>query len=143
MPVLQMMNGYVPRQGLAEDGAYVLGVDLSEEQNAVWKNFTVLREGVYSLKADLSPETVTRKYVDGHKSLPVSDMVRITLKLAAGETDSAGSRILKAASLGENVRCVYADISEGSYITCSMLPRITEICSGELYGMEITVVMTV
>lgn len=143
MTVGQLTESYVFHEGLAEESEYVLGIDLSAEQNAAKEDFTALQKGVYSIKADISPETVTRKYVDGHRTLPVSDMVRITLKLAAGETDSAGNKILQAAKQGKNVRCVYADIANGSSIICSMLPRVTEICRGEIFGIEITVVMSV
>ncbi|MCM1524733.1 MAG: hypothetical protein NC120_09780 [Ruminococcus sp.] len=129
--------------GIADEDGYILGIDMSEGQDAEWGDFTVLSEGVYGISADLSPETAVRKYVDGYRSLPVSDMARITVRLAAGAEDAAGRRLLDAARNGERLRCVYAEASGGSRTVFSLLPRIASVCPAALYGLEITVIMTV
>lgn len=105
MTVNEARTAFSSGNGFA--GGAVVGFDMSAGQVLSPENFTAAVSGVSSLELDFSQRTVIRKYVDGYKAVPVSDMrcIRLTIWFIAG--DAVHSFLVNAAENSDVVRFAY------------------------------------
>ena len=91
-------------------GGAVVGFDMSEGQALPFEDFTAAVSGVSSLELDFSQRTVIRKFVDGYKAVPVSDMrcIRLTIWFIAG--DELHRFLVNAAENSDIVRFAYCEV---------------------------------
>lgn len=90
-------------------GGALVGFDMSAGQVLSPEEFTAAVSGVSSLELDFSQRTVIRRYVDGYKAVPVSDMrcIKLTIWFIAG--DAVHRFLVNAAENSDIVRFAYAD----------------------------------
>ena len=81
-------------------------IDTSESQDVSYENFIALCNGVISVKADLSPRSGVRRFVEGDRAVLLSPMIVFEIKLMRTD-DSAQSFILSAGAEGKRIRYIW------------------------------------
>ncbi len=125
--------------GILPDSFMVLGIDMSENQNADIDSFTAVTENVTAAGFDLSPATAVRKYVDGHRSIAQSDMKCAEIKFIASGSDSILKEILSRCAKGKLLRCAVVMPALGIKEICMMRIRTVRTEKSGVYGSEIFV----
>lgn len=128
--------------GFSEKEDFVFGIDLSDNQDAEYTDFTAVREKTYGISADLSGKTRLIAFVDGRKSRIVSDFLKVRIKFAACSENDVQRAVVKAAENGSELRCVYAGHGQEAMI-CSMVVTDISVSDGELFGHIIDVTLSV
>lgn len=128
--------------GFSEHEDFVFGIDLSEGQSAEYSDFTVVREKVYGISADLSRKTKLITFVDGWSSRAVSDFLKVRVKFAACSENVVQKAVVRAAENGSKLRCVYVGHGTEPMI-CSMGVTDISVSDSELFGHVIDVTLSV
>lgn len=127
-------------RGLLLSDNFTLSLDISEGQGLTPMEYAPLRGGAVFIKADTSPSSVRRKYVDGEKSVPLSDSRKFTVKLLPSAEDSVSGFLLESAKKASPVKYAYTeeagDFSEsGVLLATSVISEIS--AEGVTYTIEL------
>lgn len=141
MTISELKNGYTAPSGLLSEKDFVIGFDISAEQELSPADYTAAENGIISLLADFSRRDIQRKYVDGDRVVPLSEMRRFTLKFRCIARDAVQRFIIAAATAGTPVKYTYEDLSDGTADSGTLLAKITSQEKSDIYGMIFTVVM--
>lgn len=122
MTISEITAAYEPHGGMISEKDNVFGIDISEGQSLKPDDYAVLRAGVISLSADAAPRTVRRRYVNGEKSVPLSDKRRFVIKMLLSAEDEAQKFLLSAVRSASPVKYAYASLSDGSSESGTVIP---------------------
>lgn len=114
--------------------AYEVGIDLSENGDAEYGDFTALRENCRNIRVYVQPRVAVRKYVDGDKTIPLSDFVRVVFRYYPSSDNVLQKRLLEAAYSCSRVRCICAELVTGAFTEAFLLPCITAVCEDDIFG---------
>lgn len=128
-------------RGIISEDGFMIGFDISEGQELLPEDFTAAAAGVSGFEFELSPKTVMREYVDGHRAVPLSEMRRFVLTVTYIAGDPLHMFLADAAESSDRVRYAYADALTGTYRTGTGLVRMTKIKKSAVCGLEITFVI--
>ena len=124
-----------------DEFGFVLGIDMSENENSDTDGFTAVTEGVCGISAVLSPRVVIRDYVDGDRAVPLSARAEIKVRFLVIKGDNVQERIIASAKTGIPLRCVYMSCA-GVAFEGNMLISLSEAAPAEIFGTEVTAVFT-
>lgn len=127
--------------GFIDERGFVLGIDMSENGDSAADCFTAVTDGVMSVKGDISPRYAIRDYVDGDRAVALSRRAEVNVRFLSLGGNAVQKRIMDAARDCVKLRCVYKS-AEGVLYSGEMLPRITSLCGGDIYGMTVCVCFT-
>lgn len=111
-----------------------LKIDISEAQNASEDDFVLLSSGIISVRADLSPRSAVRKFVEGDKAVLLSPMTAFEIKLLRTD-DSAQDFILSAGTSGRRIRYIWGG-HPGEAVVTGMKEE-----SSDIIGTVVTLTM--
>lgn len=127
--------------GFIDERGFVLGIDMSETHNLTADNYTAVTDGVISVKGDISPRFVIRDYVDGDRAVPLSKRAEVCVCFLRIGGNAVQKKLIDSALDCSKVRCVYKSAGEVLFLG-EMLPRITSLCGGDIYGMNVCISLT-
>ena len=141
MTISEFKAGYTSASGFADENSRVIAFDISEDGSSTNEDFTVLSAGVIAAEFDFSPRTAVRHFVEGDRTVPLSDMRVFIIKLVLADDDPVQSFILAAAASQERVRYVYYNACTGIEESGYLLPELTGIEKNDIYGMTARVLL--
>lgn len=111
----------------------LLALDISDGQDCGREDFTVIREGLISLKAELSPRTAVRHFISGDRTVVKSGRAEFTAEMLE-HADGLMSFIAAAAADRRRVRYYYRDMLTGDEREGTA--AVTEYCTApsEIHG---------
>lgn len=142
MTVETMKNDFAGHSGIMREDDFILGIDISQEQNSAFGGYECIREGVLSLVCDGSPDMTVRKFVDGHRAVVLSDRIKFTVRFLELCGNAALEHLLDYAAQGKSVRFYYERLCDGGFCSGDAAVSIGER-KAILGGMELTVVLMV
>ena len=136
----EIINEIQTHSGFMTAQDFLLGIDISEKQDAEGTAYEVLRNGVVSVSADLSPRCVLRKYVDGDRIVHLSPMERFTVRFLRIADDPVQEFIIAAAESSSDIRYCRID-PKGGLKSGILKAKISDISESDVFGIIYTAVL--
>ncbi|MCM1578054.1 MAG: hypothetical protein NC078_04565 [Ruminococcus sp.] len=95
--------------------------------------FTEVKRGVCGIEADMGDRCEIRKFVDGDRSVPVSDRAAVTVEFIREEGDGVQDHLLAAAKSGERIEVAFGAGCEKSF---EGVVTVKRICKGDIWGIR-------
>lgn len=139
MTISEIKEAYSVHGGMLSDKDTAFAIDISEGQDLPADGYTVLQAGMLSVSAELAPRTVRRRYVNGEKSVPLSEKRRFVLKMLLSAEDEAQSFLLSAVRNASPVKYAYISLFDGHSECGTVIPVSAVFENSAAEGAAVTV----